>query len=94
VICRSTRRSGRPQLAAVAEWGIPASRERYLTSLKSIKQPVLVVNGSVVVLTVNSFVLQQNLPNTELILYPNSNHGSQYQYPGLFVKHVTLFVEG
>jgi pimeloyl-ACP methyl ester carboxylesterase len=51
--------------------------------LKNIAQPTLVVNGSndVIVYTVNSFLLQQNLPNAQLMLYPDSNHGAQYQYP-------------
>ena len=42
--------------------------------LKKIAQPTLVVNGSndVIVYTVNSFMLQHNLPNTQLILYPES----------------------
>ncbi len=46
--------------------------------LKNIAQPTLVVNGSndVIVYTVNSFLLQQNLPNAQLILYPDSNHGA------------------
>jgi len=61
-----------------------------------INQPTLVVNGSndVIVYTVNSFILQQNLPNAQLILYPDSNHGAQYQYPELFVEHVTQFLKG
>jgi pimeloyl-ACP methyl ester carboxylesterase len=46
----------------------------------------------VIVYSVNSFILQQNLPNAQLILYPDSNHGSQYQYPGLFVADVTRFL--
>jgi hypothetical protein len=41
----------------------------------------------------NSFTLQQNLPNAQLILYPDSNHGSQYQYPALFVADVTRFLD-
>ena len=61
-----------------------------------INQPTLVVNGSndVIVYTVNSFILQQNLPNAQLILYPDSNHGAQYQYPELFVEHATQFLKG
>ena len=34
----------------------------------------------------------QNLPNAQLILYPDANHGSQYRYPELFVAHATLFL--
>ena len=62
--------------------------------LKAISQPTLVVNGGkdVIVYSVNSFILQQHLPNAQLILYPDANHGSQYQYPELFVRHVSMFL--
>jgi pimeloyl-ACP methyl ester carboxylesterase len=46
----------------------------------------------VIIYAVNSFVLQQHLPNAQLVLYPDANHGSQYQYPKLFVRHVSLFL--
>ena len=80
------------QIAAVEEWG--ARRSDPYAYLKNIKQPVLVINGSndVIVYTVNSFILQRNLPNAQLIIYPDSNHGSQYQFPELFVAHVKLFL--
>ena len=82
------------QIAAIQKWGAPA-KDPY-AYLKKIPQPTLVVNGSndVIVYTVNSFILQQNLPNAQLILYPDGNHGAQYQYPELFVEHVTQFLKG
>ena len=40
----------------------------------------------------NSYILQQNLPNAQLIIYPDSAHGSLYQYPELFVRHVSMFL--
>jgi pimeloyl-ACP methyl ester carboxylesterase len=81
------------QRAAIAKWGAP--RERPYDYLKAIRLPTLVVNGSadVIIYTVNSYILQQNLPNAQLILYPDSAHGSQYQYPGLFVRHVSMFLD-
>ncbi|HJY92438.1 MAG TPA: alpha/beta hydrolase [Candidatus Acidoferrum sp.] len=82
------------QIAAIQKWGTPAKAP--YAYLKKIPQPALVVNGSndVIVYTVNSFILQQNLPNAQLILYPDGNHGAQYQYPELFVEHVTQFLKG
>ncbi len=82
------------QIAALQKWGAPA-KDPY-AYLKKITQPTLVVNGSndLIIYTVNSFILQQNLPNAQLILYPDSNHGAQYQYPELFVEHVTQFLKG
>jgi pimeloyl-ACP methyl ester carboxylesterase len=81
------------QLEALAKWGAPHARA--FDYLHDIAQPTLVINGSndVLVYTVNSLILQQNLPNAQLILYPDSNHGSQYQYPTLFVADVTRFLD-
>jgi hypothetical protein len=42
---------------------------------------------------VNSFILQQNLANAQLIFYPYSDHGSQYQYPALFVADVARLLD-
>lgn len=63
--------------------------------LKDLRLPTLIVQGNndAIIPTMNSYVLQQKLPNAQLILYPDANHGSFYQYPELFVKHATLFLE-
>jgi pimeloyl-ACP methyl ester carboxylesterase len=80
------------QIEAINEWGAP--RDEPFEYLKSIRQPTLVVNGGkdVIIYSVNSFILQQHLPNAQLILYPDANHGSQYQYPKQFVRHVSAFL--
>jgi pimeloyl-ACP methyl ester carboxylesterase len=80
------------QIEAIGEWGTP--RAQPFEYLRSIRQPTLVVNGGkdVIVYSVNSFILQQHLPDAELILYPDANHGSQYQYPEHFVRHVSQFL--
>jgi pimeloyl-ACP methyl ester carboxylesterase len=79
--------------AAAAEWGAPA--EGRYDYLAKISQPALVVNGSndIVIPTVNSYLLQQHLPNAELVLYPDSNHGSQFQFPNRFTRQVAAFLD-
>ncbi len=82
------------QIEALAKWGVP--RENRYDYLKALHQPTLVVNrgADVIVYSVNSFILQQHIPNAQLILYPDANHGSQYQYPELLVRHVSMFLLG
>jgi len=62
--------------------------------LKTILQPTLVIDGDhdVIIYSINSWILQQNMPNAQLIIYPDANHGSQYQYPARFVGHVSMFL--
>ena len=80
---------------AIAAWGVVPQIDRY-ASLRRIKQPVLVVNGAddIMVPTINSFILQQRIPNATLVIYPDSGHGAIFQYPELFVSHARLFLEG
>ena len=47
----------------------------------------------IMVPTINSYILSQHIPNAELILYPDSGHGSLFQYPHLFVSHVARFLD-
>jgi pimeloyl-ACP methyl ester carboxylesterase len=88
-----TQEAALAQREAIVKWG--AKRENALDYLKEIKQPTLVVNGSndVIIYTINSFILQQHLPDAELILYPDSAHGSLFQYPETFVRDVSQFLD-
>ncbi len=81
------------QLAATKDWRL-IKGERY-AELTRIGHPTLVVNGAndIMVPTINSFTLSQRMPNAQLILYPDAGHGSQFQYPELFVCHARIFLD-
>jgi pimeloyl-ACP methyl ester carboxylesterase len=79
--------------AAASKWSAaPPDGYDYL---RRIQQPILVVNGldDIIVPTINSYLLQQHLPNAQLILYPDSAHGSQFQFPELFANHLAMFLD-
>ncbi len=78
---------------AIGKWITPDANA--LDYLRSIRQPTLIAQGSddVIIPTAHSLTLQQNLPNAQLIIYPDSGHGSIYQYPELFLAHATLFLD-
>ena len=37
--------------------------------------------------------LARHIPAAQLIIYPDAGHGSQYQYPELFLAHANLFLD-
>jgi pimeloyl-ACP methyl ester carboxylesterase len=82
------------QRAAITEWR--QTRGERFAELKAITQPTLVMNGhnDIMVPTINSFTLSQNIPNAQLIVYPDSGHGSLFQFPELFVAHGRIFLDG
>jgi pimeloyl-ACP methyl ester carboxylesterase len=67
------------QIEAMDKWGV--QQEGSYDYVKTIRQPTLVVNGSndVIMPTISSFIMEQNILNAQLVIYPDSNHGSQFQ---------------
>jgi pimeloyl-ACP methyl ester carboxylesterase len=82
----------RAQIAAFREWE-RFTGERFAT-LKGIRQPTLVVNGvhDEMIPVRNSYWLSENLPNAVLITYPDSGHGSLFQFHESFTRQATAFL--
>lgn len=89
----TTAQTFEAQTKAIESWGLETDVE--FSILKKIQQPVLVINGSndAMFPTINSYWLFQHLPNAWLSLYPDSAHGSLFQYARQFVQEVTLFLK-
>jgi pimeloyl-ACP methyl ester carboxylesterase len=81
------------QIAAFREWE-SVTGERFAT-LKSIRQPTLVVNGvhDEMIPVRNSYWLSENLPNAVLMTYPDSGHGSLFQFHESFARQATEFLK-
>jgi pimeloyl-ACP methyl ester carboxylesterase len=80
------------QLAAFRDWEQVAG-ERF-AHLKNIQQPTLVVNGvfDEMIPVRNSYWLSANLPNAVLLTYPDSGHGSLFQFHESFTRQATAFL--
>ena len=68
------------QMIAFREWeGFSGKRFR---DLAAVRQPTLVVNGihDEMIPISNSYALVENLPNAVLLAYPDSGHGSLFQF--------------
>jgi pimeloyl-ACP methyl ester carboxylesterase len=80
------------QLAAFREWeSYAGARFEYLTT---IRQPTLVVNGvrDEMIPVRNSYWLGENLANAVLLTYPDSGHGSLFQFHESFAKQAAEFL--
>ncbi|MBV9168299.1 MAG: alpha/beta hydrolase [Solirubrobacterales bacterium] len=82
-------RSLRAQLKAIHHWG-----QQQPADLARIHQPVLVLNGESdrMVPSNNSVDLDQRLPNSQLVLYPDAGHGGVFQFHEDFVKRALEFL--
>jgi len=80
------------QMVAFREWD-RITGERFAV-LKAIHQPTLVVNGvhDEMIAVRNSYWLSENLPNAVLLTYPDSGHGSLFQFHESFTRHAATFL--
>ena len=62
--------------------------------LRGIEQPTFVLNGvnDVMISTINSWYMGQNIPKAQLFIYPDAGHAAQFQFPERFLKHAVQFL--
>jgi pimeloyl-ACP methyl ester carboxylesterase len=80
------------QMTAFRDWE-RFSGERF-ADLKSISHPTLVVNGvhDEMIPVANSYRLGEELPNAVLLTYPDSGHGSLFQFHESFTRQAAAFL--
>jgi pimeloyl-ACP methyl ester carboxylesterase len=81
-----------PQAKALITWANTNDPENKI--LKSINQPVLIVNGSndTMLGSDNSVTMFKQIKNAQLVMYPDSGHGSIFQYHEQFVNAANNFL--
>src|SRR5262245_54377600 len=80
------------QIAAFREWEHATATA--VTDLGHVTQPALVVNGThdEMIPVRNSYRLSESLPNAVLLVYPNSGHGSLFQFHESFTRQAAAFL--
>ena len=80
------------QISAFRDW--EKSTDERFVSLRGIVQPTLVVNGihDEMIPISNSYSLSENLPNAVLMTYPDSGHGSLFQFHDSFARQAAAFL--
>jgi pimeloyl-ACP methyl ester carboxylesterase len=80
------------QMAAFRDWETYTGQR--FVDLKSIEHPTLVVNGihDEMIPVQNSYWLSENLPNAVLLTYPDSGHGSLFQFHESFTRQAAAFL--
>ncbi|MDB5141853.1 MAG: hypothetical protein JWQ66_566 [Mucilaginibacter sp.] len=72
-----------------------ANKEKnYFEELKYIKKPVLIANGKYdpSYPLKNSYVLEREIPNSKLIIYPDAGHGFLFQHHSEFLPELLKFL--
>ena len=80
------------QITAFRDWEKFTGKR--FSDLSAIRQPTLVVNGifDEMIPVSNSYWLAENLPNAVLLAYPDSGHGSLFQFHESFTHQVKAFL--
>jgi pimeloyl-ACP methyl ester carboxylesterase len=88
----TTRQTIDAHLAATRAWG--EGNEDAFARLERIAQPVLIVHGAhdIMIPTFNAYILSQQIPDAQLILYPDAGHGALFQYAEWFVQDASRFL--
>jgi pimeloyl-ACP methyl ester carboxylesterase len=83
------------QVEAIIAYAEPLPGENPYAHLNAITQPTLVLNGEndVMIASINSWHLAQNIPNAQLLIYPDAGHAAQFQNPERFLKHAIQFLD-
>lgn len=84
--------SATAQVTAVLGWAQPY--ENAAAELKTIDLPVLIIQGKedVPVPVGNAEFMAENIPNAQLIEYPDAAHAALFQNPTEFVQSVITFI--
>jgi pimeloyl-ACP methyl ester carboxylesterase len=88
----SSRQTMEAHHTAIRSWG-DLDGEAF-ARLLDVRQPVPIVNGAhdIMIPPYNAYALSQQLPDAQLILYPDAGHGSLFQYPEWFVHDASRFL--
>jgi pimeloyl-ACP methyl ester carboxylesterase len=80
---------------SIAMGDFKANKEKnYFDALKNINQPVLIANGKFdpSYPLMSSLVLEREIPNSKLIIFPDAGHGFLFQYFKEFVPELLAFL--
>ena len=79
------------QIKALTRWGT----DPVTLNLSSISHPVLIIQGinDDMMNSASSLELFRQIPDSVLTFYPDSSHGSFFQYPEIFIDQANSFLE-
>ena len=88
----SGREVAKAQIAAFRAW--ESFTGEHFAKLRKLSQACLVVSGvfDILIPVRNSYLLSEHLPNAVLLTYPDSGHGSLFQFHKSFTRQAAAFL--